>query len=220
MDDPFSIPITLYRNCGYSMPILLQDAKGAPYPTDGYIFRLEIVPSAFDKSWASPPSFAQQNVAGSGSSGTVFVLDDADTAALDYKTAYTWRVLTSAPAAPPERLSGRALPSVRWARHAADKSRLSIATAPIQTQPITVKTKRPAPIAVKTGGPSITVQNVSRPLAVEVVSASSNNSSNSSKMMMLGQIMATSSFSLLRISQFNASTNVGAIARASICRLR
>jgi hypothetical protein len=46
---------------------------------------LEIVPSAFDKSWASPPSFAQQNVAGSGSSGTVFVLDDADTAALDIK---------------------------------------------------------------------------------------------------------------------------------------
>ena len=92
------------------MPILLQDAKGSPTRWMAIFSGLEIVPSAFDKSWASPPSFAQQNVAGSGSSGTVFVLDDADMAGARYKTAYTWRVLTSAPAAPPERLSGRALP--------------------------------------------------------------------------------------------------------------
>ena len=97
MDDPFSIPITLYRHCGYSMPISLQDGKGAPYPTEGYIFRLEIVPSAFDRSWASPATFAAQLIAGSGSSGVTFILSDVDTASLDYKTSYTWRVLTSAP---------------------------------------------------------------------------------------------------------------------------
>ena len=88
--DPFAIPITLFRNTGYAMPVSLQDAKGAPYYTDGYVFRLEIVLATFDRSWAAPPAppaFVQQNISASGASGTVFVLHEGDTASLDYRQA-------------------------------------------------------------------------------------------------------------------------------------
>ena len=104
--DPFGIAITLYRNCGYQMPVGLQDAKGAPYSTEGYTFRLEIVPAQFDRSWPSPATFAQQHLAGSGSSGTTFLLSDSDTASLDYRTAYHWRVMAVAPGSDPSALIG------------------------------------------------------------------------------------------------------------------
>jgi hypothetical protein len=95
--DPFAIAISFFRNTGYSIPIVLQDAKGAPFPTEGYAFRLEIVAATFDRSWTSPPAFAQQNICGSGASGTVFVLHEEDTAGFNYRTAYKWRVLAQAP---------------------------------------------------------------------------------------------------------------------------
>ncbi len=95
--DPFDIAITLYRNTGYSMPVDLPDAKGSPLPTPGYVFHLEISPATFDGSWASPPTFAQQNISGSGEYGTVFVLHEADTAALDFRTSYRYQVLARAP---------------------------------------------------------------------------------------------------------------------------
>jgi hypothetical protein len=101
--DPFEIPIILYRNAGYSMPVGLQDSNNNPYPTPGYLFRLEISPTRSDNSWASPPAFAQTNVAGSGDSGTVFVLTDADTNKLDFRVGYAWRVLT--------RISSEAVPA-------------------------------------------------------------------------------------------------------------
>lgn len=105
--DAFSIPITLYRNAGYSMPVSLQNPDGSPYPTPGWTFRLEIVPASFDRSWASPATFAQQKVAGSGNAGTVFVLVDPDTASLDFKTSYNWRVMVQqAPHSSPSVLIG------------------------------------------------------------------------------------------------------------------
>src|SRR5438876_3920289 len=91
--DPFAIPIAIFRNAGYSLPVELQEANGTPFPTPGWAFRLEIVPARSDRSWASPPAFAQAKVSGSGESGTVFVLEDSDTASLDFRLAYNWRVL-------------------------------------------------------------------------------------------------------------------------------
>jgi hypothetical protein len=104
--DPFQIPITLYRNAAYTMPITLQDTAGYPYPTDGYVFRLEIAQTQPDRSWQQPPAFSQQLTAGSGTSGISFVISDYDTAALDYALAYQWRVLAQAPAGPPAALIG------------------------------------------------------------------------------------------------------------------
>ena len=96
----------MYRNCGYQMPVSLQDTLGAPFLTPGWDFRLEITPAAFDRSWTEPFSFAQQQASGSGASGTTFILHEEDTAALDYRTAYQWRVLVLPPGADPAALIG------------------------------------------------------------------------------------------------------------------
>ena len=124
------------------MPVGLQDAKGAPYPTEGYIFRLEIVPASFDRSWSSPPAFAQQHLAGSGSAGATFVLSDSDTGGLDYRTAYHWRVMAVAPSSDPSALiggnctviDGPVVPEVNPLLEGSSR-----ATVPIATLPVTVK---------------------------------------------------------------------------------
>ena len=103
----FAIAIQLYRNCGYAMPVSFADLKGAPYYTPGWDFRMEITPTSFDGSWTEPASFSQQNTSGaSGESGTTFVIYEEDTAALDYKTAYSWRVLALCPGADPSPIVG------------------------------------------------------------------------------------------------------------------
>jgi len=89
------------------MPITLADAAGYSFATDGYVFRLEISPTQADRSWA-PAAFAQQLVAGSGSAGIVFTLEDEDTASLNYAIAYQWMVLAQAPGASPMALIGGA----------------------------------------------------------------------------------------------------------------
>jgi hypothetical protein len=103
----FAIPIALFRNCGYALPVSFADLSGAPYFTPGWDFRLEITPTSFDGSWTEPASFSQQNTAsGSGDAGTTFILYEEDTAALDYKTPYSWRVLALAPGADPSPIVG------------------------------------------------------------------------------------------------------------------
>jgi hypothetical protein len=105
--DPFAIPIAIFRNTGYVMPLTLEDFEGEPFPTPEWAFRLEISPSSFDRSWTEPSSFSQQNVtSGSGATGTTFILHEEDTAALDYRLSYRWRVLALAPGADPSSLIG------------------------------------------------------------------------------------------------------------------
>jgi hypothetical protein len=106
VDDPFNIPITLYRNAGYSLPLALEKGDGTPFVTPFWTYRLEIAPSAWDYSWPVTASFAQELIAGSGDSGTNFVLSDGDTSALDFTRAYSWRVLARAPGAAPAALCG------------------------------------------------------------------------------------------------------------------
>ena len=88
------------------MPVTLEDGKGVPFLTEDYVFRMEISPVRSDNSWASPPSFAQQNTCGSGSSGTTFVLTDEDTNKLNFRLGYNWRVLAMPPGTTPYGLIG------------------------------------------------------------------------------------------------------------------
>jgi len=105
-ETPTSVPIQIFRNSGYSMPVTLEDGTGAPYLTPGYLFRLEIAPLRSDGSWPTPPSFASEITAGSGEAGACFILDETDTAAFDYRLSYQWRVLAQAPGASPATLVG------------------------------------------------------------------------------------------------------------------
>ena len=88
------------------MPVTLEDRYGAPYPTPGYLFRLEIAPTRSDNSWPPTPAFAQEVTAGPTDAGANFILDDTDTEALDYRLDYQWRVLAVAPGASPATLVG------------------------------------------------------------------------------------------------------------------
>jgi hypothetical protein len=103
---PVSVPIQIIRNSGYAMPVSLEDNTGAPFPTPGYLFLLEIAPSRSDNSWPTTPSFTQEITAGPTDSGANFLLLDTDTAALDYRLDYQWRVLAQAPGAAPATLTG------------------------------------------------------------------------------------------------------------------
>lgn len=105
-ETPTSIPIKIFRNSGYTMPVSLEDGTGAPYPTPGYLYRLEIAPVRSDGSWPSPPTFAQEITAGETDAGANFLLDDTDTEAFDYRIDYQWRVLAQAPGAAPATLVG------------------------------------------------------------------------------------------------------------------
>ena len=105
-ETPTSIPIKIFRNSGYSLPLSLEDGTGVPYLTPDYLFRLEIAPVRSDGSWPTPPAFAQEITAGPTDAGANFILEKTDTAAFDYHVDYQWRVLAMAPGASPATLVG------------------------------------------------------------------------------------------------------------------
>ena len=47
MDDPFSIPITIFRYTGYQLPVNLQECDGQALLSRGYTFRLQNKPYSF-----------------------------------------------------------------------------------------------------------------------------------------------------------------------------
>ena len=101
--------LDIYRNCGYELPLLIQDEFGFPENLAGYGFALLIAPTQPNRSFGTPVITNTTPVVSSGVGQLTFVLSPtADTPLMTIGTAYEYRAMMTAPGGSPMVLqSGR-----------------------------------------------------------------------------------------------------------------